>query len=81
MKTEYFWVVFNSDLFLVPMHNLAGYIVKFTDYKKFTDYTDYKKCWKWGLGNKKFVVVFCFLKNDAFLTLKLKLLWVNMGSW
>ena len=40
MKTKCFWVVFNGDLFLVPMHNLAGHIVKFTDYKK---------CWKCGL--------------------------------
>ena len=34
LKTKYFWVVFNSDFFLVPMYNLVGYIVKCIDYNK-----------------------------------------------
>ena len=56
MVTKYFWVVFNSDLFLLPMHNLVGHIVKFTFYKK---------CCKWGLWF--FVINFIFSEIIYFL--------------
>ena len=34
MNIKYFWVVFNRDLFIVPMYNLAGHIVNFIYFNK-----------------------------------------------
>ena len=50
INTKYFWVVFYSDFFLVPMHNLGGHIVNFIYYNK---------CSKWGL-------ITFWLKNQFF---------------
>ena len=34
VNTKYFWVVFYSDSFFVPMYNLAGHIVNFIYFNK-----------------------------------------------